>query len=49
MQTSKNSIRVGIAIAVILGTIAWLAFTGVSSNKSYYVTIAELGGMGDKA
>src|SRR5579863_6365707 len=49
MQMSKNSIRVGVAIAVILGTIAWLAFTGVSANKSYYVTIAELGGLGDKA
>jgi cytochrome c-type biogenesis protein CcmE len=49
MQMSKNSIRVGIAIAVILGTIGWLAFTGVSANKSYYVTIAELGGLGDKA
>lgn len=49
MSVSKNSIRIGIAVAVILGTIAWLAFTGYSSNKSYYVTIAELGGMGDKA
>src|SRR5579863_10757214 len=49
MQMSKNSIRVGVAIAVILGTIAWLAITGVSANKSYYVTIAELGGLGDKA
>ena len=45
----QNSVRVGIAIAVILGTIAWLALTGYSANKSYYVTIAELGGMGDKA
>ena len=34
---------------MILGTIGWLAFTGYGSNKSYYVTIAELGGMGDKA
>jgi cytochrome c-type biogenesis protein CcmE len=49
MQISKNSVRVGIAIAVIVGTIAWLALTGVSANKSYYVTIAELGGLGDKA
>jgi hypothetical protein len=32
-----------------LGTVAWLAFTGYGANKSYYVTIAELGGMGDKA
>ncbi len=34
---------------VIVGTVAWLALSGVSSSKSYYVTIAELGGMGDKA
>ena len=34
---------------MIVGTIAWLAFTGYGANKSYYVTIAELGGMGDKA
>ncbi len=41
--------RIGIAVAIILGTIGWLAFTGYGANKSYYVTIAELGGMGDKA
>ena len=41
--------RIGIAVAVILGTVGWLAFTGYGSSKSYYVTIAELGGMGDKA
>lgn len=41
--------RIGIATAVILGTIAWLAYSGYAANKSYYVTIAELGGMGDKA
>ncbi|MDE3150028.1 MAG: cytochrome c maturation protein CcmE [Acidobacteriota bacterium] len=49
MKISGNTLRIGIAIAVIVGTIAWLAFTGVSANKSYYVTIAELGGMGNKA
>ena len=49
MKTSPQTLRIGIAVAVILGTIAWLAFTGVSANKSYYVTIAELGGMGQKA
>jgi cytochrome c-type biogenesis protein CcmE len=42
-------LRIGIAAAVIVGTIAWLAFTGYGANKSYYVTIAELGGLGDKA
>lgn len=49
MKPSSNSFRIGIAVAIILGTIAWLAFTGYGANKSYYVTIAELGGMGDKA
>jgi cytochrome c-type biogenesis protein CcmE len=49
MSTSSNQWRIGIAVAVILGTIGWLAFTGYGSSKSYYVTIAELGGLGDKA
>src|SRR5271163_5009274 len=49
MKIPANTLRIGIASAVIVGTIAWLALTGYSSNKSYYVTIAELGGMGDKA
>ena len=49
MSTSSNNVRIGIAVAVILGTIGWLAFTGYGSSKSYYVTIAELGGLGDKA
>jgi len=49
MSTSSNNVKIGIAVAIILGTIGWLAFTGYGANKSYYVTIAELGGMGDKA
>jgi cytochrome c-type biogenesis protein CcmE len=49
MKVSASTLRIGTAVVVILGTISWLAFTGYSSNKSYYVTIAELGGMGDKA
>lgn len=49
MKLNANSLRIGIAVVVIVGTIAWLALTGVNANKSYYVTIAELGGMGDKA
>ena len=49
MKISGNTVRIGIATAVIVGTVVWLAFTGYGSNKSYYVTIAELGGMGDKA
>jgi len=49
MKISGNTLRIGIAAAIIVGTIGWLAVTGAESNKSYYVTIAELGGMGDKA
>jgi cytochrome c-type biogenesis protein CcmE len=49
MKSSKNNVRIGIAVAIILGTIGWLAYSGYGSSKSYYVTIAELGKMGDKA
>jgi len=49
MSKSSNNVKIGIAIAIVVGTIGWLAFTGYGANKSYFVTIAELGGMGDKA
>jgi cytochrome c-type biogenesis protein CcmE len=49
MKKSSNSLRIGLAVAVIIGTIGWLAFTGYGASKSYYVTIAELHGLGDKA
>ncbi len=49
MTNSSRNLRIGIAVAVILGTIGWLAFSGYGASKSYYVTIAELGGLGDKA
>lgn len=49
MKKSSNSIRIGIAVAVIVGTIGWLAYSGYGSSKSYYVTIAELRNMGDRA
>ncbi len=49
MKTSPNTVRIGIAVAIILATIGWLAYSGYGSSKSYYVTISELGGMGDKA
>jgi cytochrome c-type biogenesis protein CcmE len=42
-------VRIGIAVAIIVGTIGWLAWSGYGANKSYYVTIPELGSMGDKA
>jgi len=49
MKTSPNTLRIGIAAAIIVGTIGWLAWSGYGASKSYYVTIAELGGLGDKA
>jgi cytochrome c-type biogenesis protein CcmE len=42
-------IRIAVAAIIILGAIAWLTFTGISSNKDYYVTIGEMRKMGDKA
>ena len=49
MKIPANTVRIGFAVVVLLGTIAWLALSGYNANKSYYVTIAELGAMGDKA
>jgi len=49
MQSKKQGWRIGIAIVVVLAVIAWLAITGVNSNKSYYVTIQELQAMGSRA
>ena len=42
-------LRFGGAIALILVSLAYLAYTGVQQSKSYYVTIKELRGMGDDA
>jgi cytochrome c-type biogenesis protein CcmE len=49
MKNNKQVLRVSIAVAIILGTIIYLAITGVQANKSYYVTIGELQAMGNKA
>jgi cytochrome c-type biogenesis protein CcmE len=42
-------LKFGGAIAVILVSLGFLAYTGVQESKSYYVTIKELHGMGDGA
>ncbi|MGD0294233.1 MAG: cytochrome c maturation protein CcmE [Terracidiphilus sp.] len=49
MKTSPNTLRIGIAVAIVLVTIVWLAWSGIGASKSYYVTIPELAAMGDKA
>jgi len=36
-------------IVVVVGTLAWLATTGMNETKTYYKTISELGQMGDQA
>lgn len=46
---SNRYFRFGGAIAIILLTLGYLAYTGVEESKSYYVTIAELRSMGDEA
>jgi cytochrome c-type biogenesis protein CcmE len=49
MKISPNTLRIGIAVAIVVGTITWLALSGMSASKSYYVTIPEMTAMGDKA
>jgi len=48
-QHRNQTLRIGIAVVVVIGVILWLAVSGVQANKSYYVTITELQHMGDKA
>jgi cytochrome c-type biogenesis protein CcmE len=48
-KTRKSPIKIIVATVIILVTVGYLAFTGSRANKSYYVTISELQGMGDKA
>jgi cytochrome c-type biogenesis protein CcmE len=48
-MNSRSPLKIVLATVVILGVIAWLAVSGVQANKSYYVTIGELQGMGGKA
>jgi cytochrome c-type biogenesis protein CcmE len=42
-------IKIVAAVIVVIGTVSWLAYTGVRDTKSYYVTITELNGMGKQA
>lgn len=43
------TLKFGILIAIVLGTLGWLAIGGVSDASSYYKTIAEIDKMGDAA
>ena len=41
--------KFGGLVAVIIGTLVWLATAGVGESQSYYKTIAEMRKMGDDA
>src|SRR5581483_11623107 len=42
---TRKFLKFGGATAIILVSLAYLAYTGVQQSKSYYVTIKELRGM----
>ena len=50
-KVEKSQIKIIVASLIVLATVGWLAISGASdaANKSYYVTISELQGMGNKA
>src|SRR5215831_13173200 len=48
-QSKNNIVKFGAAITIIVLALGYVAYTGVQENKSYYVTISELRGMGDSA
>ncbi|MEO6924150.1 MAG: cytochrome c maturation protein CcmE [Bryocella sp.] len=50
MATKKQSpVKFIVAGLVVVGMVAWLAISGYSDSKQYYVTIAELQTMGNRA
>lgn len=46
---ARKYLRFGIPIVIIVVALAYLAVSGINESKSYYVTVQELQGMGDKA
>lgn len=45
----KTYAKFGAMVAVIVGTLAWLAVGGINETKSYYKQISELKQMGSQA
>ena len=41
--------KFAVLIAIVVGTVVWLAAAGMKENKTYYKTISELGQMGNQA
>lgn len=48
-QSKGKFLKFGAAVAIIVASLGYLAYTGVQESKSYYVTIKELHAMGDSA
>ncbi len=48
-QARPQSVRIAVAVAIVLAVVVYLAVTGIQANKSYYVTINELQAMGQTA
>ncbi len=48
-QSKGKYVKFGVAVAIIVSSLGYLAYTGVQESKSYYVTIKELRAMGDSA
>jgi cytochrome c-type biogenesis protein CcmE len=45
----NRTVKFGLLIAVIVGTLGWLAVGGINETKTYYKTIPEVAAMGAKA
>lgn len=48
-SNTRKPTSIIVASLIIVSVVVWLAFAAAGDNKSYYVTIAELQGMGSKA
>jgi len=48
-KAAAKYVQFGVATAVIVLALGYLAYTGVEQSKSYYVTISELRGLGNGA
>jgi len=44
---SNPKVKFAVAIAILLGALAWLAVIGMQESKTYYITVAELKRMGE--
>jgi cytochrome c-type biogenesis protein CcmE len=45
----KSYWKFAVLVAVIVGTLIWLAVGGTTGNMTYYKTVAELGQLGNRA